>query len=133
MQLTSNVLLLIATASTVSTWTFTGYSEYNFLGDVVLSDSGSGLGTGTYSPYATAIHCTNFADYNNDQLSSFEWDRGVDEFCKFSLFRDTYCLGSVLISSRTVSLEHNMSPETNNQASSLSVHCFDTSERLRLS
>lgn len=112
MQLTTGLILLTATASIASAWIFTGYTDFNYGGDVVINATSG------------ANPCLNVTAIFNDQLSSFKWDRTCNEFCEFTLFTDYKCAGPVLVTSRDYSLHSDMSEETNDLASSLSVHCY---------
>ncbi|RPB18734.1 hypothetical protein L211DRAFT_871642 [Terfezia boudieri ATCC MYA-4762] len=112
MQFTTGLILLTAATPIASAWTFNGYRDYRFEGGLILSLSGS---------YST---CINVLITVNDQLSSFQWARECNEFCEFTLWADTNCVGPSLITSREVTLNDGMTLKTNDVVSSLSVLCF---------
>lgn len=134
MQPTLGLILLTAAASITSAWSFVGYSDFSYQGTVILNVQGDGLpGSGSTSPFDQPTYCANLLPMYDDLLSSFEWERKVDEFCKFTVFRDYHCIGPVLITSREASVELNMTPDTDKMASSVLIHCFDSSKLLMAS
>jgi len=115
MQFTTGLILLTTAASIASAWTFLGYPDNDAGGNVIMSSAGNG---------GSVFRCLNFQSTFNDQLSSFKWDRDPEEFCEFTIYRDPLCLGPRLVTSRSVTQHTDMTPATNNMASSVLIHCY---------
>ena len=118
MQLTTVFTLLTAAASVASAaavWDFKGYSLANF-GNLIVHARG-GLSDNV---------CIDLVGFDNT-MSSFRWDHGTDNPCRFRLYDLPGCQGQILATSMPSLSDPNLAlppPSVDNKASSLGVDCF---------
>ena len=117
MQFTAIFTLLTATASVASAaavWNFRGYSSMNFVSPIIHATGG-----------LSDNLCIDIVGFDNT-MSSFKWDHGTDNPCRFGLYDSPGCLGhltSGMLSLDVPNMAALASP-IDNRASSLWVDCF---------
>lgn len=119
MKLATNFVLLTATASIASAWSLIAYKDGGQQGDVVISDSGSATRASSRS-----VPCRDINVAFNDQVSSFTWQRGPNEFCVLTLYESYGCVDRVLLITRADRVQEDLDSWTNDKASSWSVRCY---------
>jgi len=113
MQLATVFTLLTATASVAASWEFKGWSDSDYLGNLLIHATG-GLSDNV---------CIDITMGNN-QMSSFKWNHGSNNPCRFKLYNGLGCNGLVLYGSMLSMSRINMPVNKDNKASSLGIDCF---------
>ncbi|KAF9050590.1 hypothetical protein BJ165DRAFT_1402286 [Panaeolus papilionaceus] len=113
MQFTTS-FIIAALAASANAWSFKGWANQNYSGDLVISRSGNGL---------VNNQCTDIVA-NDNRLSSFKWDRGTNIFCSMKIFDGHGCKGTVIASTTGDWNVAAISSAHDNKASSLWVDCI---------
>jgi len=114
MQVTIVFTILTAAASVASAWDFSGYRDQQY-GGVIITRSGDGK---------TNDLCVDITGSNDNQMSSFKWNRGSDNSCNFKLLDSRGCKGTTIASSSGNLNVPAISSSNDNKASSLWVDCL---------
>jgi len=112
MQLTTVFAILTAGASVASAWSFRGWANPPFTAPLLIAATGGLVDN-------LCIDIT----LGNNQMSSYQWNHGVDNPCIFRLYDLAGCTGAVLATSMA-SMNNPSMGAGNNMASSLWVDCF---------
>jgi len=113
MQLTTVFAILTAGVSVASAWSFKGWDGAGYTGSLLISSTGGLVDN-------LCIDIT----LGNNQMSSFQWNHGVDNPCLFRLYDFASCSGPPLATSVATWNNPSMANPINNKAASLRVDCF---------